>query len=522
MINTFRKIFGYSNKSIDINRLKEKIQNIRDCWIQIESILRSAGEIDPALIWSDEAKKFLEFMQSEVKVVRGIYKKNKRKYREQLANAKSLFKHLKKIKSPNNWVPQLEEYISKMQSGLEGIMAENENDKSLNPNAISRRTFLKRASAASFGVAYRGVVTAGVSLLTLKGVEAYLKRAASGLPQNNKDGLAILISKPRDIDELLGSYFIGIYMARMQLAFGFKSKYVITNATSVDFKKMLYDPSVQNICILGHGTNTTWQASMPDDASMPLAVSFDSMKTWYLERPSNKSGILIKHTCGNDIKESGTITFATRDTFYRLEEERKKFQEYVDSRLKNFPEEERKSYIKETEERIRSSRDGYERNLFSKNVERVKKMSTSEFRKMYLGTLPEKIYVVWLGNFGNDDLGYRIGELVLSVKDKPQRGGYYIGNQDTTDFRAPPGVQGKLHELNANVRRYLNYPKNQIEYPKLLGIPFFHPKNIMAWTRVTYIQDFLFNPFADTQLTFDHFSEKAMRLYEFLRGRRSV
>ena len=88
---------------------------------------------------------------------------------------------------------------------------------------MNRRTFFKKSVniGAKVSLVFMGLA-GSISLLA-----AYLEFEASKLPLRKENALAIIIQDPNNWHEDFGMFFVDIYINRIQLAFGFRAKYVI-------------------------------------------------------------------------------------------------------------------------------------------------------------------------------------------------------------------------------------------------------------------------------------------------------
>lgn len=495
---------GQDNMQFNINLLKDKVHSIKETYGNLSKILKQDGKIDLAFIWLEQVQGYFRFIAEEAKIILGLYKSDKRRYKKQYKNTKNLIKHIQKPKAKDRWILKLEEYLDKMESDLEMIIRDAEKPKE--SYGLNRRQFLARMpiSALALRSAY-GII---LSAAALKVLEQYLIHEASKLPLNNDNGLAILVSKPEEVDSILGSYFKGIYAARVQLALGIKAKRVIIDATSKDLKQSLYDSTIQNLSILGHGSRGGWDAP-EDNPNEPTHKDFSLLKEWFSEHPIQKNGYLLKHTCGDKTEESET--YLTPKAFRELETFRLRFQDYANLRLRQFPQEEKDRYVKWYNKlATQNANDVYYRRRWLNRALETKNMSIEEYTQKELANMPVKVFVIWSKKFGSDGVGYEVDSLVLSKdgQNKPEITPFY-----------PIDIHKKLEQLNEQIKEFKANPENIVRYPKLFGVPFFKPERIMAWQRVTYIQDFLFNPFANTQITFDRYSSRMMQLAEYVRNK---
>lgn len=175
----------------------------------------------------------------------------------------------------------------------------------------SRRSFLKKGLLAAYCLgkhSLRGLLVASETLLA----------AAASLPERTEDGLAILCSEPDRFLDHIGMPFFPLYRARIETAFGYKAKHVITNATTSDFKRMIGDDSIDSLVILGHGCHVSWSAT---DKSMQ-AEDY----AHYALKGIRKKGMLLKHTCG-EIPKPGAYTPYALASKTEIEEQAKHFEQ---------------------------------------------------------------------------------------------------------------------------------------------------------------------------------------------------
>ncbi len=170
----------------------------------------------------------------------------------------------------------------------------------------SRRKFLKEAAALT-GYTAAGVIgSLGLGVAGVQALRVGLPYMARNLPLKKKDGLAILVSyfAYRVDDTWLRSnaeLFIPLYVARVELAFGQKANMVKKQATQQDFFDALKDDSIQNIVLFGHGSWHSWNATDGAVNSTDLWLGGKMSrhgKTYDLNFPQRKRGLLVRHTCG--------------------------------------------------------------------------------------------------------------------------------------------------------------------------------------------------------------------------------
>lgn len=300
---------------------------------------------------------------------------------------------------------------------------------------ITRRKFMKVA------VGTTGLFA--LSTATLKGAGAILTYYASRLPRRDKDALAILISQPKTFLEGIFSNFISIYTARMQLAFGYRAKVIKLNAKSTDFKKILFDKTIQNVVVFGHGTRLTWFAS-------DKIVSDDDLHDWR----TRKKGHFLKHTCGE--KASGAV--------YR----------YVPEEVKT-----------EFENRIIE-------------INKTLKKKGSAFRAD-----PYVPYYI----YGEDSRIYKrikefrkdLKELEFKRKENPQ---YFeimiVENGETVPLESDdPFDDSDVREIDAVVA----WIEGKIEKVDIFGLPIFKRGKICDWKRIADPIEWIYDPFAETSLS---------------------
>jgi hypothetical protein len=203
----------------------------------------------------------------------------------------------------------------KQKSGRDGAQAVS----------ISRRAFLKKSVKVAGITIGAGTVLSGISAGTLY---AALVKSASNLPENNRNGLVLLISKPETDMEKFGFNFIDFYTARIELAFGFKAKHIIHGATSRDFFDMVNDSQIQNMAVMGHGTHLSWIASDEE-------VIWDDCVEAYNQKKVDKKGWFLKHTCAHfDSPESVRLLDFPKKEVIDLDERMKKIDEGLNKELR--------------------------------------------------------------------------------------------------------------------------------------------------------------------------------------------
>ncbi|MFC1774857.1 hypothetical protein ACFLZN_00905 [Nanoarchaeota archaeon] len=166
-----------------------------------------------------------------------------------------------------------------------------------------RRSFLKGAVVTGAAVTWK---LSKIGSAGLAGAYVYLIRQSNKLPKSNpmKDGeLAILISEPKNLLDKFGALFVDAYIARIELAFGFRALLVFKNATRTNFATCVEDDNIQHMCVLGHGSYSTWWAS--DGPVRSSSIHWVSSNT--------KRGYLLKHTCGIQREESEEYETIRRD-----------------------------------------------------------------------------------------------------------------------------------------------------------------------------------------------------------------
>ena len=149
-----------------------------------------------------------------------------------------------------------------------------------------RRRFLRSVLDSTIKLA-GGTVIGGVIARELA-LPALIKNAAEDLPLRSQDGLSILISKDMDDERRIKEYA----KARLEMAFGCKANFYSYEATREDLRRSLYDHSIQNIVVFGHGSHLDWLAT-------DGLVTFAQLLNLYNENPVNKSGLFVKHTCSD-------------------------------------------------------------------------------------------------------------------------------------------------------------------------------------------------------------------------------
>ena len=140
------------------------------------------------------------------------------------------------------------------------------------------------------------------------GLCSYFSYQASQLPDPEQDRLAIMISKPKKWYDY-GRYFPGatdLYIHRVETAVG-KKAIVYDPVKKGDITQVLYDTSISDMVIAGHGSWDTWNAV----GSYELKVTEkERNRPGYtregkpVERPTfeRKEGLFLRHTCGTHRK----------------------------------------------------------------------------------------------------------------------------------------------------------------------------------------------------------------------------
>ncbi len=170
----------------------------------------------------------------------------------------------------------------------------------------SRRKFLKEAAILTGYTAAGVIASLSMGAAGVQALRVGLPYLARNLPLKKKDGLVILVSyfAYRVDDTWLRSnaeLFIPLYVARVELAFGQKANIVKKQATQQDFFDALKDDSIQNIVLFGHGSWYSWTATDGEVHSTYLwsgGKMIRNGKTYDLNFPQRKRGLLVRHTCG--------------------------------------------------------------------------------------------------------------------------------------------------------------------------------------------------------------------------------
>ncbi|HLC49877.1 MAG TPA: hypothetical protein VJI97_00440 [Candidatus Nanoarchaeia archaeon] len=463
-----------------------------------------SGQADPSYLWTDDVREIIISIHNECgRVIKILYKINKKKYKEKIGHIEELSAHFKKIKSDNEWIEKAQEGIDKMQRDLEVIIGDTA-AKPAPKNAMGRRRFLRMTATAALGAA------AGIawSIPSLQALEIALKHEASKLPYNSPNGLAILIAKPETAVQRFGANFAGIYVSRMELALGIRAKKVVIGASVGDFRNAIYDENIQNLCILGHGSNDGWSTNVEWIGGGQ--VDFDRLATWYSEAPLNKKGVLLKHTCGNIPSEKDYLVFIKPEIYKHLEQEAAEFERRMNLQLGDFPSIYRESEIKRLKEQIKTTTNDYMMEISRGFLNEAMSIDYNDRFK----DIPKKASVKWKGKIEVPGAGVSLEGLTIIIPVKNNA----FGEDDSQwelDFL---GITNELKKFNERLEQIKSQRSNVNVYPKLLGVPFFNPDRIMAWNRITYIQDFLLNPFANSNITFDKYSGQVMGLYKKIRG----
>lgn len=268
--------------------LEMEIAILRKCDHKLKEQVKSFDE--HVSIHDNAFNSMLKDLKKEVAFLLKYYSKEPERYAVQIAILVKIESAIQNVIYSKEQLISLSGWMTDLIDNIQILL-----DQSTAENVSTRRSFLKKVAKSGAFVA-----AGGVSLLA---ISKYIIDTAKDLPVKENDGLAILISTPRNIFERFGSNFVDIYIARIELAFGFKPKpeNIIFNATTKDLDRTLKDPDVQNISILGHGDWSSWATGRGAECK-----AWDLFKM-FKEIRMRKKGFLLKHTCGNIEKTADMI-----------------------------------------------------------------------------------------------------------------------------------------------------------------------------------------------------------------------
>lgn len=160
---------------------------------------------------------------------------------------------------------------------------------------ISRRAFISN-------VIFSPPVLAAISTDSISLVASLILQSKASSLKKSKDGIAILIGNTPLIGLLHG--YKEAYIARVELALGYKADKIYKNATKNDFYNCLLDNSIQTIAVHAHGTFNSMTFVDGNITTIDIYKS-EAAKRMKLaqgiyDNKKEKVGYLFKHGCGGN------------------------------------------------------------------------------------------------------------------------------------------------------------------------------------------------------------------------------
>jgi len=356
---------------------------------------------------------------------------------------------------------------------------------------VSRRDFLKKmVKGAAYGVAYSAGL-ASIGALSLDILIVVLLYNASKLPKKDKNAIAILISEPESSLEKFGKNFVKAYIARVELAFGFRAKKVFIDATGENLRECFLDGSISNICVLGHGDRHGWLAS---PSRMPMYLTMEEYLP-EIRKGIKKNGFLLKHTCGIKEIEDEIINPFQEDVEKLREDIEKEFETKFSSDFRLI-QDLRSDYEKKVRNLALYTNESYL--LFTMIVE-PDKLDDSEKKKInadyrrFLSVYKKEIYAK--GHFPDIIIKGKLYESIGLIRN------YLYGKVSFQEISSQDIFKYINPEVVKKLQDYSNI-RNKKVVIGLFGSPIFEPEKIAYWTRITWINDFLVRPFANLKNSF--------------------